>query len=71
MRMTRRFWMSLVIGAALVSGIGQAAAQGRDVLVFAAASLKNALDRIGPLRRAAMREGVTPYVGLPALMQGS
>jgi molybdate transport system substrate-binding protein len=46
MRMTRRFWMSLVIGAALVSGIGQAAAQGRDVLVFAAASLKNALDDI-------------------------
>jgi 2-octaprenyl-6-methoxyphenol hydroxylase len=29
-----------------------------------------ALDRIGPLRRAAMREGVAPHVGLPALMQG-
>jgi 2-octaprenyl-6-methoxyphenol hydroxylase len=28
-----------------------------------------ALDRIGPLRRAAMREGVAPYVGLPALMR--
>ncbi len=28
-----------------------------------------ALDRIGPLRRAAMREGVAPRVGLPALMQ--
>lgn len=28
-----------------------------------------ALDRIGPLRRAAMREGVAPHVGLPALMQ--
>jgi 2-octaprenyl-6-methoxyphenol hydroxylase len=29
-----------------------------------------ALDHIGPLRRAAMREGVAPRVGLPALMQG-
>jgi 2-octaprenyl-6-methoxyphenol hydroxylase len=27
-----------------------------------------ALDRIGPLRRAAMREGVAPHLGLPALM---
>jgi 2-octaprenyl-6-methoxyphenol hydroxylase len=29
-----------------------------------------ALDRIGPLRRAAMREGVAPRAGLPVLMQG-
>jgi 2-octaprenyl-6-methoxyphenol hydroxylase len=29
-----------------------------------------ALDRIGPLRRAAMREGVAPRSGLPALMGG-
>jgi 2-octaprenyl-6-methoxyphenol hydroxylase len=29
-----------------------------------------ALDHIGPLRRAAMREGVAPGVGLPELMQG-
>jgi 2-octaprenyl-6-methoxyphenol hydroxylase len=28
-----------------------------------------ALDRIGPLRRAAMREGVAPRAGLPTLMQ--
>jgi 2-octaprenyl-6-methoxyphenol hydroxylase len=28
-----------------------------------------ALDRIGPLRRAAMREGVSPGVGLPGLMR--
>src|SRR5215468_8826435 len=46
MRMTRRFWVSLAIGAALASGLGPAAAQSRDVLVFAAASLKNALDDI-------------------------
>jgi 2-octaprenyl-6-methoxyphenol hydroxylase len=30
-----------------------------------------ALDRIGPLRRAAMREGVAPHVGLPELMRGA
>jgi molybdate transport system substrate-binding protein len=46
MRMTRRFWISLAVSAALASGIGPAAAQSRDVLVFAAASLKNALDEI-------------------------
>ena len=28
-----------------------------------------ALDRVGPLRRAAMREGVAPRAGLPALMR--
>jgi len=28
-----------------------------------------ALDRIGPLRRAAMREGVAPRAGMPALMR--
>ena len=48
MRMTRRFWLGLMLGATLASGapIAPAAAQGRDVLVFAAASLKNALDEI-------------------------
>ncbi len=46
MRLTRRFWISLLVGATLASGVGPAAAQGRDVLVFAAASLKNALDDV-------------------------
>jgi molybdate transport system substrate-binding protein len=46
MRVTRRFWISFVVGATVVSGIAPAAAQGRDVLVFAAASLKNALDDV-------------------------
>jgi molybdate transport system substrate-binding protein len=46
MRMTRRLWISLLAGAALAAGIDPAAAQSRDVLVFAAASLKNALDEI-------------------------
>jgi molybdate transport system substrate-binding protein len=48
MRITRRFLFSLLAAAALASGhaIAPAVAQGRDVLVFAAASLKNALDEI-------------------------
>ena len=48
MRMTRRFWLSLLVGAALASGapVAPAAAQGRDLLVFAAASLKNAMDDV-------------------------
>ena len=48
MHTTRRFWIALLIGAALEFGgvIGPAAAQGKDTLVFAAASLKNALDEI-------------------------
>ncbi len=46
MRMTRRLWIALAVSATLASPIGPAAAQSRDVLVFAAASLKNALDEI-------------------------
>jgi molybdate transport system substrate-binding protein len=48
MRVTRRFWFLLVVGAALATGapVAPAAAQGRDLLVFAAASLKNALDDV-------------------------
>lgn len=48
MRMTRRLWISLVVGATLASGsgLGPAAAQSRDVLVFAAASMKNAMDDV-------------------------
>jgi molybdate transport system substrate-binding protein len=46
MRLTRRLLISLVAGAVFAPGIDPAAAQSRDVLVFAAASLKNALDEI-------------------------
>jgi len=48
MAMTRRFWLGLLIAAALASGatVDPAAAQARDPLVFAAASLKNALDDV-------------------------
>ena len=48
MTTTRRSWLALLIAAGLTWGAGAApaAAQGRDVLVFAAASLKNALDDV-------------------------
>jgi len=48
MRTTRRFWLALPAVAilTLAAGGGTAAAQGRDVLVFAAASLKNAFDEV-------------------------
>jgi molybdate transport system substrate-binding protein len=43
---TRRSWLALIAAAALTWSAGAlpAAAQGKDVVVFAAASLKNALD---------------------------
>ena len=43
---TRRSWLALAAAAALTWGAGAlpAVAQGKDVVVFAAASLKNALD---------------------------
>ena len=44
----RRSWLALLIATVLTLGAGAAptSAQGRDVLVFAAASLKNALDDV-------------------------
>jgi molybdate transport system substrate-binding protein len=45
---SRRSWLALLTAAVLTlaAGTAPAAGQGRDVLVFAAASLKNALDEI-------------------------
>ena len=44
---TRRSWLALLVVAAMsVGGICPAGAQSHDVLVFAAASLKNALDDV-------------------------
>ena len=53
---SRRSWLALLTAAVLIlaAGTAPAAAQGRDVLVFAAASLKNALDEIS--RAMAARE---------------
>jgi molybdate transport system substrate-binding protein len=62
MSMTRRLWISMLAGAALVAAIGPAAAQGRDVLVFAAASLKNALDdAAGQWQRQTGKRVATSY----------
>jgi molybdate transport system substrate-binding protein len=48
MKMTRRAWLALPVAAILTwaGGTSPSVAQGRDVLVFAAASMKNALDEI-------------------------
>jgi len=48
MMMTKRSWLALLVtGLALTMGAGMpASAQNRDVVVFAAASLKNALDEV-------------------------
>jgi len=45
---TRRSWLSLIVSAVLLLGAGivSAGAQNKDVLIFAAASLKNALDDV-------------------------
>lgn len=53
----------------LVAGIGEsAAAQGRDVLVFAAASLKNALDDVNAeYQRQTGRKVVVSYASSPTL----
>src|SRR4029077_15872915 len=48
MMTSRRSWLALLTATVLTlaAGTAPAAAQGRDVLVFAAASLKNALDEV-------------------------
>jgi molybdate transport system substrate-binding protein len=62
MRRTRRFWISVLVGTTLASSLGPAATQGRDVLVFAAASLKNALDDIaGQWQRQTGRKVAISY----------
>jgi molybdate transport system substrate-binding protein len=70
MRMTRRFWIVLATSAALASAIGPAAAQGRDVLVFAAASLKNALDDVATQwQRATGKKAVVSYAASNTLIK--
>ena len=64
MKTTRRLWLSLLLGAGLGLGTlaGPAAAQGKDPLVFAAASLKNALDEIaGQWQRQSGKKAVISY----------
>ncbi|HMG50542.1 MAG TPA: hypothetical protein VK597_08080, partial [Inquilinus sp.] len=49
MRITRRGWLSALLAGTLGAAVGfgaPAGAQAQDITVFAAASLKNALDDI-------------------------
>jgi molybdate transport system substrate-binding protein len=70
MRVTRRLWIALAVGATLASAVGPAAAQSPDVLVFAAASLKNALDEIaGQWQKETGRKIAISYAASNALIK--
>lgn len=69
---TRRSWLALSVAAVLTlgAGVAPAAAQGRDVLVFAAASLKNALDEVaGQWQRGSGKKVVISYAASNTLIK--
>ena len=69
---TRRSWLALIAAAALTWSAGAlpAAAQGKDVVVFAAASLKNALDEIaGQWQRETGKKAVISYAASNTLIK--
>src|SRR5262245_60252465 len=68
----RRSWLALLVAAGLAwtAGIHSAAAQGKDILVFAAASLKNALDDIaGQWQRESGKKTVISYAASNTLIK--
>ncbi|TMJ80421.1 MAG: molybdate ABC transporter substrate-binding protein [Alphaproteobacteria bacterium] len=70
--MTRRTWLALLIAAGLTwtAGVQSAAAQGKHVVVFAAASLKNALDDIaGQWQRETGKKAVISYAASNTLIK--
>ncbi|MGA7486514.1 MAG: molybdate ABC transporter substrate-binding protein [Xanthobacteraceae bacterium] len=72
MSTTRRAWLALFAATAVTLGAiaAPAAAQGRDVVVFAAASLKNALDdAVGQWQRATGKKAVISYAGSNTLIK--
>src|SRR5262245_25949336 len=72
MKSTRRSWMAACLGTIVALGAGSdlAAAQTRDVLVFAAASLKNALDEIAAQwQRETGKKAVISYAASNTLMR--
>src|SRR5262245_18874714 len=72
MKSTRRSWMAACLGTIVALGAGSdlAAAQTRDVLVFAAASLKNALDEIAAQwQRETGKKVVISYAASNTLMR--
>src|SRR5262245_50497120 len=69
---TRRLWLALLVAAGLAwtAGALPAVAQGKDVVVFAAASLKNALDDIaGQWQRESGKKTVISYAASNTLIK--
>jgi molybdate transport system substrate-binding protein len=69
---SRRSWLALLVAAGLAWTviIHPAAAQGKDVLVFVAASLKNALDDIaGQWQRESGKKAVISYAASNTLIK--
>ena len=69
---TRRSWLALLVAAGLASIAGAlpAVAQGKDVVVFAAASLKNAVDDIaGQWQRETGKKAVISYAASNTLIK--
>jgi molybdate transport system substrate-binding protein len=68
----RRTWLALLVAAGLTwtASVQSAAAQGKDVVVFAAASLKNALDDIaGQWQRETGKKAVISYAASNTLIK--
>ena len=69
---TKRSWLALLVAAGLTwtAGVHPAAAQGKNVVVFAAASLKNALDEIAAQwRRGSGKKVVISYAASNTLIK--
>jgi molybdate transport system substrate-binding protein len=69
---TRRSWLALLVAAGLAwtAGAVPAVAQGKDIVVFAAASLKNALDDIaGQWQRETGKKAVISYAASNTLIK--
>src|SRR5215475_827281 len=69
---SRRSWLALLVAAGLAwtAAIHSAAAQGKDVVVFAAASLKNALDdAAGQWQRESGKKAVISYAASNTLIK--
>jgi molybdate transport system substrate-binding protein len=72
MMASRRSWLALLAATVLTLGAGtaRAAAQNRDILVFAAASLKNALDEAAAqLQRESGKKVVISYAASNTLIK--
>jgi molybdate transport system substrate-binding protein len=69
---TRRTWLALLVAAGLAwtAQVQSVSAQGNDVVIFAAASLKNALDDIaGQWRHATGKKAVISYAASNTLIK--